>query len=157
MGAALVSGIGDLLVPSPATASQKAWVVLVKPGIEVKTGDVYALYDAYSGQEQASRIQSLQEQTSRDSVSGSGTDNDLEAPCALAWPVVSETISALKEVCAEDRAGSAKVLLSGSGPTVFAYFEETCFGNGAEMQALRVFERAKTVFKDYFVCLAETL
>ncbi len=54
--------------------------------------------------------------------------------------------------CAEEGAGSAKVQLSGSGPTVFACFE----GIPASVTG-QVYARAKSAFPGMFVRLTETL
>jgi len=123
--AAIAGGAGERL--TPVVDPEKAWIVLVKPRIEIPTKQVYDLYDIWEGQD-------------------SDSDNDLEAPCAAAWPVVGETIAELKSICAVD----AKVQLSGSGPTVFAYFKD-------KTEAERIFDRAKSHFEGMFVYLTETL
>jgi len=130
-GSALAEGAGERL--TIIEDMQKALVVLVKPQAEILAKQAYDLYDLWD---------------SRDH----GSDNDLEAPLAEAWPIVAETLTALKTICAEEGAGGVKVQLTGSGPTVFAYFEAR-----EKDEAGRVYARAKNVFGDAFVCLAETL
>jgi len=118
------SGAGEEL--TPVNDPEKAWIVLVKPQIEIPTKQVYDLYDIWNGPTPDS-------------------ENDLEAPCADAWPVVGETIAELKNICG----GDVKVQLSGSGPTVFAYFKD-------EAEAERVFDRSKSHFTGMAVYLTET-
>jgi len=130
-GTVLAEGAGDLL--KPAAAQEKAWVVLVKPKVGVPTGQVYKLYDEWDG-------------------GAVSSENDLEGPCAEAWPVVAESLDMLKKICAEEGGHDVKVQLCGSGPTIFAYFE----GPGKTV-AERVYVRAKRAFPGFFVCLTETL
>jgi len=137
-GAALAEGIGERISPIPAPAS--GWVVLVKPRVEVKSGEIYALYDA------------------RRNPAPLAQGNDLEAPCAEARPVVAEVLAAMKSICAEEAAdGShgAECRLSGSGPTVFAYF--SCDNRDAQTLARGVYKRAQKTFPDMFTHLTETL
>jgi len=131
-GIALASGAGDIL--TFVAPREKAWVVLVKPMISIPTKQVYALYDEWKSETSCS-------------------ENDLEGPCREAWPVVSESLNTLKNICAEVCSEEVKVQLCGSGPTVFAYFE----GFGKKSAAESVYDRAKHAFPDMFVCLTETL
>ena len=136
--AALVGGVGELI--TPIAESEKAWVVLVNPGIEIRAKDAYKLYDISS-----------------DVLKNEERNNDLELVCANKWPKVAETISTLKTICIQEEVSEAKVQLSGSGPTVFAYFGYDEFKDEAEAKAYKVFKCAEAIFKDYFVCLKETL
>ena len=136
--AALVGGVGELI--TPLAEPEKAWVVLVNPGIEIRAKDAYKLYDIFS-----------------DTQKNEERNNDLELVCAGKWPEVAETISTLKTICIQEEANGAKVQLSGSGPTVFAYFGLDQFKDEAETKAYKVFKRAEAAFKDFFVCLKETL
>jgi len=131
-GIALAEGAGDIL--TPLARREKAWVVLVKPMVSVPTKQIYELYDEWKG-------------------GSEGSENDLEGPCREAWPVVAESLRTLKNICAEECREEVKVQLCGSGPTVFAYFEDP----GKNHEAQRVYERAKGIFPDMFVCLTETL
>ena len=154
-GAALAEGIGERI--SPLDSLEKAQALLVKPAVEIPTKEAYALFDA------------------RGAVAG-GSDNDFEAACSDAWPAVGETLRALKGICAEEGAAGAKVQLSGSGPTVFAYFVGDEAGQGSQVgrggstygagrengplspgTAERVYARAKAAFPGMFVYLAETI
>ena len=82
--------------------------------------------------------------------------NDLEGPCARAWPEVQDTLDALKSICAEEGAANALVQLSGSGPTVFAYFDDGAFAADPEA-ALRVYARLKAVKPGLYTLLTRTL
>ena len=166
-GAALAEGIGERI--SPLYAQGKARVLLVKPAAGIKAKEAYALFDAGGT---AAGVEGT--------VAGV-SDNDLEAACADAWPVVGETLYALKKICAEEGMAGVKVQLSGSGPTVFAYFEGEevgCVNNPGSQKnssydpqvkgqggggsscpeaSERVYARAKEAFPGMFVCLAETI
>ena len=136
-GSAVAGGIGERLDPDQADG--KGRVVLVKPDISVNTNEAYALYDATK----SSKL--------------SDSENDLESPCAASRPLVAEIITRLKKLCEEEGAGEAKVQLSGSGPTVFVYFSEDRFGGSADKLAEDIYEKAKAIYKDYFVYLTGTL
>ena len=144
--AALAEGIGEVLTPLQDMG--KAWVVLVKPDIEIKTSEIYALYDEYISQAG---------KAADDHRTPAASDNDLEEPCMRACPAVAETREALKNICREEGCGNAKVQLTGSGPTVFAFFDNDHFGQDSKSSAQKVYDRAKDVFKDCFVYLTETL
>jgi len=126
-GAALAEGAGEII--TPVSEPEKAWVVLINPQVEVPTKQVYEMYDNHN-------------------TPGFVSDNDLEAPCAEAWPVVAETLKTLKGICPE----GVKVQLSGSGPSVFAYFSDT-----QRAEAERVYTIAKEAFDGVPIRLIETL
>ncbi|MDR3364387.1 MAG: hypothetical protein LBS91_05495 [Clostridiales Family XIII bacterium] len=159
-GAARAEGVGERLTLIPE--AEKAFVVLAKPQVGVPTKEIYALFDSPNP---------ISRRANEPSPFVRASDNDLEAVCAYAYPIVAETLARLKALCAEEamsapvhgatasndkaaantpNAPTAKVQLSGSGPTVFA-----CFGDKAA--ATHVFARAKTAFPGMFVFLAETL
>jgi len=126
--AALAEGAGERI--TPIGSLEKARVVLVKPEVEIPTKQVYELYDEWEGKDGFS-------------------DNDLEEPCSRAWPVVAETLSTMKQICG---GSNVKVQLSGSGPSVFAFFE-----GEASAEANRLYNKAKKVFEGFFVYLADAL
>ena len=151
---ALAEGIGEMI--TPVHEAEKAYVILVKPEIKVNTKDVYSLYDMVHDVGAAQAIDIID--ADGDPRNGCPIpDNDLEYPCIKSWPIVAETIAKLKKICETEGAGKAKVQLTGSGPTVFAYFGEDAFGSAAQASAVRIHERAKAQFKDRFVHLTETL
>jgi len=127
-GTALAEGVGEHI--TPVRSREKARVVLVKPQVEIPTKQVYELYDEWENKDGFS-------------------DNDLEEPCSQAWPVVAETLRTMKQICGVP---NVKVQLSGSGPSVFAFFE-----GGASGEAERLYIKAKKVFEGFFVYLAEAL
>jgi len=130
-GAALAEGAGETVTPKGGQG--KARVVLVKPEAAIRTKDIYELYDAWEG-------------------GSADSENDLQGPCREAWPEVGETLDALNAICAEQGAAGAKVQMSGSGPAVFAWFDEAAAG-----AAERVAACAKTAFKRLPVYLIEAL
>ena len=134
--AAIAEGIGEKL--SLIGEPENAFVLLVKPAVEVKTGDVYALFDKMAAPRPAG---------------APASGNDLEAVCAEAHPVVSGTLDALKKLCGEAGAGGATVQLSGSGPTVYAYFRDT----EKTDKAGQILNRAKEAFPGMFVHLTAAL
>jgi len=169
-GAALAEGIGEKITPVQPAGS--GWVVLVKPPVAINTGEVYALYDARQNDAAHALYDARQNDaafTGRHGVSagpGHTGGNDLQAPCAEAHPIVAEVIDGLGKICAEEAAGGARgalCQLSGSGPTVFAYFAAENPADGhrarkaAENPATIVYKRAKEVFPGMFVYLTETL
>jgi len=144
-GAAIAEGVGEQI--GPIIAPERGHVLLVKPSVGTRSGDVYALYDEM-----------------REAMGDSGTvfasENDLEAPCAKAWPIVADVLSTLRGICGEENANEAKVQLSGSGPTVFAYFDCNRFGCDQEAMAAvaeRVYDHAIAAFPGMFVQLTETI
>ena len=144
-GAAIAEGVGERV--SPIIAPERGHVLLVKPPLGTRAGDVYALYD--EGRDAMG-----------DSQAAISSENDLAAPCAKAWPVVAEVLSTLRGICREEGANEAKVQLSGSGPTVFAYFESgRASGSHETMAAMaaRIHKRAIDAFPGMFVQLAETV
>jgi 4-diphosphocytidyl-2-C-methyl-D-erythritol kinase len=135
---ALAEGIGERL--TPIEDAEQAWVILVKPDVALSTKEIYELYDV-GGEDSRDCPYCL-------------TDNDLEAHCVTALPVVGDIISGLKQICAEEGAQSAKVQLSGSGPTVFAYLPAKDTG---ERTAERIYGLVKESFPGMFTCLTKTI
>lgn len=124
---ALAEGRGERLTQLPALPAR--WVVLLKPPLSVSAGAVYAVFPQErwaSGRrtrawlEQARRQREVPEPF-----------NDLEAAALHVAPQAAAAREALLE------AGAAKALMSGSGPTYFALFEE-------ETAARGVYDRLKS-------------
>ncbi|MCL2112269.1 MAG: 4-(cytidine 5'-diphospho)-2-C-methyl-D-erythritol kinase [Clostridiales bacterium] len=134
-GTALAEGVGERLTPIAEMGD--AWVVLVKPNVGIDTKEAYAAYDAYGA------------------PAPHASDNDFETPCSEAYPIVAETLATLKRLCAEEGAGDAKIQLSGSGPTVFAYFEG--LHEAASEAAELIHDRARQAFPKMFSCITKTL
>ena len=137
----MAEGIGEKL---RVLEMDRARVLLVMPsGAEVKTSDIYALYDRME----------VGSQNENQPLS----DNDLETPCTAAQPIVADMLAALKKVCKEEDAGDVKVQVSGSGPGIFIYFANDADHKIAEVLAERIYRRAKEVFPDSFLHLTTTL
>ncbi|WP_274365800.1 4-(cytidine 5'-diphospho)-2-C-methyl-D-erythritol kinase [Paenibacillus thermotolerans] len=112
-GTAIARGRGERLemLPSPP----QCWVILVKPPINVSTADIYKRLS----------VDSIRKHPSTEAVVRSIRDNDFQALCGSLGNVLEEVtmglypeVRQLKE--AMQRLGADGVLMSGSGPTVFA-------------------------------------
>lgn len=95
------TGRGDSLEPADGPPSGTP-ALLANPGVAVATADVFARWKP-----------------------GPSSGNDLEAPARQIAPEIGELLSLLGEC-----AGAARVAMSGSGATCFAFF-----GNDAERDA----------------------
>ena len=113
---ALAEGIGDILTPIPC--HPKVSIVLVHPRVFVSTKDVFSAYTACekigSNHKSADMLKAL---TSRkiDKVATS-LGNELASTAIAMHPEIGAIITALQKQKA------LGVNMSGSGPTVFAYF-----------------------------------
>ena len=121
--AALAEGIGEILTPVPSLAG---WVVLVKPDISVPTPFVYQQLSTYDAlPEQGGNIDRPDTNTLISDIKSQNTKhivknmiNVLETVSLKEYPIVVYTKNKIGETC-----GADTVLMSGSGPTVFAYYE----------------------------------
>lgn len=138
-GTMLAEGIGEKLSPLPAP--QGYTVLLVKPPVDVPTGEVYRAFDALAPHcPEADMVRILKEEEKRPLTEG--LYNDL----AAVTEAKHMRIAALrKELCAE---GACGALMSGSGPTVFGLYAE------AE-QAERVLRKMKESHPDCFCGIYE--
>ncbi len=116
-GTALAEGIGEKLTRLPCVP--RCPVVIAKPGISVSTKWVY---DRLELNEQTKHpdidqlLTDIQEQDLKKMTSHMG--NILEEVTVKEYPVIAR----IKEILLEN--GALNALMSGSGPTVFALFEE---------------------------------
>ncbi|NGP45796.1 4-(cytidine 5'-diphospho)-2-C-methyl-D-erythritol kinase [Bacillaceae bacterium SIJ1] len=111
-GTALATGRGEVITPLPPPPS--CWVVLAKPVIGVSTGDVY-------GKLQIDRIKHPDVEGMMDAL----YRQDYDQICALLGNVLEPvTMSMYPQVALikeqMQRFGADAVLMSGSGPTVYA-------------------------------------
>lgn len=116
-GTALSEGIGEKLTPLPACPSY--YVVLVKPDIDVSTKYVYEhlILDAATSHPDIDGMASaIRTGDSKGIISRLG--NVLETVTQTGYPIIAE----LKDFLLEH--GASGALMSGSGPTVFALYEE---------------------------------
>lgn len=115
-GTALSEGIGEKLTPLPAAPD--CWVLLAKPPISVSTKFVYENlrmdelkeHPDIDGMKRAIQAKDLQGVMQK-------MGNVLETVTIPAYPIVAK----IKEQIWES--GALKVLMSGSGPTVFGLFD----------------------------------
>lgn len=121
---ALGSGRGDKIKPLVSLKKLKLWFILIYPNIKVSTPLVYKEFDSYLP---AGRVFSeltkprcnVKMLASELLKKGEGIDpeclfNDLEAVTASLYPVVNQV---KKVLCGM---GLEKIMMSGSGPAVFA-------------------------------------
>ncbi|HET6419443.1 MAG TPA: 4-(cytidine 5'-diphospho)-2-C-methyl-D-erythritol kinase [Geobacteraceae bacterium] len=123
---ALAEGIGEKL--SPVEGLPPAWLVLVNPNIHVSTAWVYQNLRLTNGQDDYKLPRFCNKVEDICSI----LMNDLETVTIERFPVIRDIKETLLGF------GAAGVLMSGSGPTVFAVFgaeEEArrCYGKVAEV------------------------
>lgn len=109
---ALAEGIGEKLTEMPPLPS--AWVLLINPGVHVSTGWVYKNLQLTNGCELTKLPNSYA--TVKDICSI--FNNDLESVTIPVFPVISD----IKQLMIKNGADGA--MMSGSGSTVFALFED---------------------------------
>lgn len=116
-GTALSEGIGEVLTALPAPP--EAFLVIAKPDIDVSTAFVYqnlhlenvSDHPDIDGMAEALRAGDLRGIAER-------MGNVLETVTIPAYPVIGE----IKRMCREE--GALNALMSGSGPTVFAVYDD---------------------------------
>lgn len=110
---ALATGRGEKLQPLPAPP--KCWVVLAKPQVGLSTSEVYGGLEIASAPhpDTQAMIQALETQNYEQMCANLG--NSLEAVSLQ----LCEQIQQIKTVM--EQSGADGVLMSGSGPTVFAF------------------------------------
>lgn len=116
-GTALSEGIGEILTKLPAVLP--AHVLIAKPNLDVSTAFVYKnlkvteleSHPDIDGMRQAIENHDLKGVTDR-------MGNVLETVTIPAYPIIGE----MKKTCMEN--GAVNALMSGSGPTVFAIFDD---------------------------------
>ena len=112
-GTSLATGRGEMLTPLPDFTGHG--VVLANPSLQVSTAWVYGNYRDAAGNRRRD-ISSLRHSIEQPDFSAVADTlfNDLETVTVPAYPQVAEIQEQLLQ------AGAAGVLMSGSGPTVFA-------------------------------------
>ncbi len=117
-GTALAEGIGEILTPlSPMV---KCPVLIAKPGISVSTKMVYEALD--------SKFDSI-EHPDIDALIENIKNKDLDGICNNMGNVLQEVTIPMHPVIADIKAnmienGAINAMMSGSGPTVFAFFKD---------------------------------
>ena len=112
VGTALATGRGEIIQPIPSPP--KCWVILIKPRIGVSTKEIYEALDA--NQVEHLDIEGMLKCIDNKDYQGicDRLGNSLEEVTLERYPVVAEIKNKLVQF------GADAVLMSGSGPTVFA-------------------------------------
>lgn len=116
-GTALAEGIGEELTPLPPM--MRVPVLIAKPAISVSTKYVYEHLDALENPEHPdidAMIEDIKNQDLR--ALGSHMGNILEGVTVAKYPVIQQIKDVMKEQ------GAVVSMMSGSGPTVFGFFED---------------------------------
>lgn len=141
-GTALSEGIGEVL--TPLRKPPKAHLLIAKPDIDVSTAFVYKNLRLDSIEKHPDidgMVQALEAGNLRGITDRMG--NVLETVSIPAYPVIGE----IKKLCLKQ--GAMNALMSGSGPTVFAVFDERAKAEEA-MERIRIEKLAKEVFVTEF-------
>ncbi len=117
-GTALAEGIGEVLTPLPPMI--KCPVLIAKPGISVSTRQVYESLDACF------------DSVVHPDIDGLITDiknNDLHSLCSHMGNVLEDVTIPMHPIIADIKQnmlnnGAVGAMMSGSGPTVFGFFED---------------------------------
>jgi 4-diphosphocytidyl-2-C-methyl-D-erythritol kinase len=111
-GTALAKGKGEVITPLPAPP--KCWVVLAKPSIGVSTGEIYKKLELENLEHPDTQAMLEAINTSNYEKMCKNLSNVLESVTLNLHPEVKQIKRDMK------RFGADAVLMSGSGPTVFA-------------------------------------
>ena len=137
-GTALSEGIGEILTPLPPMI--ECPVVIAKPPVSVSTKFVYGSLKADEITDHPKVDDMIEAIKAHDLRGVAGTmANVLESVTIPEYPVIGQ----IKEFLLEH--GALNSLMSGSGPTVFALFEDEATAQMAA-EALRDTQMAKNVF-----------
>ncbi|MBW2599287.1 MAG: 4-(cytidine 5'-diphospho)-2-C-methyl-D-erythritol kinase [Deltaproteobacteria bacterium] len=135
---ALASGIGDCL--KPVEGIPKLWFILVNPGFEISTRDIYGNLKLGLTKEpikyRMPRFMTL-------SHIAKGLYNDLEKVSLRSYPVLSD----IKKLLVAN--GALGSLMSGSGPTIFGIFRSEADAKRAECNLKKA--RIGSVFRAYSI------
>lgn len=135
-GTCLAEGIGEILTPLPAPPAFH--VLLAKPDISVSTGFVYKNLSigSLSSHPRIDDMVSAIKNSDKNHML-SLLENVLETVTIPAFPVIDDLKNELAAL------GADGVLMSGSGPTVFALFED-------ENTCRNALEKCKNAHPEYF-------
>ncbi len=116
--AAIMTGIGEILHPLPA--SERIPALLVNPMRPLATGDVFRELNAGPLEPERAPFAPPALTTRRELIDyAAARGNDLEPPARRLLPVIDEVLDTLRAA-----PGALLARLSGSGPTCFAVFTE---------------------------------
>jgi len=136
-GTALCEGIGDIITPLAPFKNQI--LVLVKPNFGVSTKEVYKNLDIskiFKHPDTEGLIKAMEEEKLVDVCNG--MKNLLENVTLRKYPVLKR----IKEDMV--RMGSMGAMMSGSGPTIFAFFDDM-------LKAQRCYDKFKTQYKEVYI------
>ena len=136
-GTALCEGIGDIITPLVPFKNQI--LVLVKPNFGVSTKEVYKNLDIskiFKHPDTEGLIKAMEEEKLEDVCNG--MKNLLENVTLRKYPVLKR----IKEDMV--RMGSMGAMMSGSGPTIFAFFDDM-------LKAQRCYDKFKTQYKEVYI------
>lgn len=137
-GAALAEGIGEKL--TPIEGLQDGWMVLSKPNIGVSTQEVYERLDWEQIQRHPDTEMMLK------AIKTGEIHNVSDQLCNVLEEVTVELYPAVKEL--KDRFheyGAVGVLMSGSGPSVFAFFKTYEKAKKAQKNMTRIYNQTYLV------------
>jgi 4-diphosphocytidyl-2-C-methyl-D-erythritol kinase len=136
-GTALCEGIGEIITPLKPFKNQI--LVLVKPNFGVSTKEVYKNLDVskiYKHPDTEELIKAMEEEKLQDVCDG--MKNLLENVTLRKYPVLKR----IKEDMV--KMGAMGAMMSGSGPTIFAFFEDM-------LKAQRCYDKFKTQYKEVYI------
>ena len=119
---ARAEGIGEILTPLP---SLSAYVVLSKPSVSVSTAEIYENFDlgrVHCRPDTEAIVRALSIGDFKEITNG--MFNVLEDTATGRYPIIRETRKAMELIAGLYANESWAVLMSGSGPTVFAITQE---------------------------------
>jgi 4-diphosphocytidyl-2-C-methyl-D-erythritol kinase len=119
---ARADGIGEILTPLP---SLSAYVVLSKPPVAVSTAEIYGSFDpggVHCRPDTEAIVRALSIADFKEITNG--MFNVLEDTATLRHPIIRETRRAMELIAGLYSNESWAVLMSGSGPTLFAITQE---------------------------------
>jgi 4-diphosphocytidyl-2-C-methyl-D-erythritol kinase len=136
-GTALCEGIGDIV--TPLSPFKNHILVLVKPNFGVSTREVYKGIDIskiYKHPDTDALIKAMEEGKLQDVCNS--MKNLLENVTLRKYPVLKR----IKEDMV--KMGAMGAMMSGSGPTIFAFFEDM-------LKAQRCYDKFKTQYKEVYI------
>jgi 4-diphosphocytidyl-2-C-methyl-D-erythritol kinase len=136
-GTALCEGIGEEI--TPLASFKNHILVLVKPNFGVSTREVYKSLDTskiYKHPDTEGLIKAMEEEKLQDVCNG--MKNLLENVTLRKYPVLKR----IKEDMI--KMGAMGAMMSGSGPTIFAFFEDM-------LKAQRCYDKFKTQYKEVYI------
>ena len=129
-GMALMRGAGETVEPLPAPAEHG--VVLIPASDGLLTADVYAEADRLGLGRERGELNALAQRLRAAAASGASPleyarllENDLQPAALSLRPEIGDALEAL------EAAGSARALLTGSGPTAFGLFDDIALADRA--------------------------